>query len=49
MIRMDEADPYTFKSDVYSFGIVLYELICRSLPYPHVRDKEQVGVVIVHI
>nr|WEL12726.1 B-Raf proto-oncogene serine/threonine-protein kinase [Halisarca dujardinii] len=42
VIRMDEINPYTSKSDVYSFGIVIYELICQELPYPQIRDRDQI-------
>lgn len=42
VIRMQEANPYTFQSDVYAFGIVLYELITGLLPYSHINNKDQV-------
>jgi B-Raf proto-oncogene serine/threonine-protein kinase len=42
VIRMDDSDPYTTKSDVYSFGIVIYELICQELPFPHIRERDQI-------
>ncbi len=44
VIRMQEADPYTFYCDVYSFGVVIYELITGQLPYPHVQERDQVYI-----
>ena len=40
---MQDPNPYTFKSDVYAFGVVLYELICQELPYPAIKERDQVG------
>lgn len=42
VIRMDEANPYSFQSDVYSFGVVLYELLNEQLPYTHISNKDQI-------
>ena len=40
---MQDPNPYTFKSDVYAFGVVIYELICQELPYPNIKERDQVG------
>ncbi|XP_065903705.1 serine/threonine-protein kinase A-Raf-like [Dysidea avara] len=42
IIRMQDPNPYTFKSDVYAFGVVIYELICQELPYPAIKERDQI-------
>ena len=41
IITMKVANPYTEFSDVYAFGIIVFELITCSLPYPDVRNRDQ--------
>lgn len=45
IVRMQDANPYSFQSDVYAYGIVLYELITRSLPYSNINNRDQVGTI----
>ena len=33
VIRMKDADSFTFKSDIYAYGIVLFEIFSQELPY----------------
>lgn len=42
VIRMQDSSPYSFQSDVYAYGVVLYELTTGSLPYGHVRSRDQI-------
>ncbi|XP_038237761.1 serine/threonine-protein kinase A-Raf [Dermochelys coriacea] len=42
VIRMQDSRPYSFQSDVYAYGVVLYELSTGSLPYGHVRSRDQI-------
>ena len=42
---MQDSTPYTTKSDVYAFGIVVYELVTQTLPYQHIKNRDQVGAV----
>ncbi|CAM5173677.1 unnamed protein product [Eretmochelys imbricata] len=39
---MQDSRPYSFQSDVYAYGVVLYELSTGSLPYGHVRSRDQI-------
>ena len=48
VIRMKEANPYTFQSDVYAFGIVMYELVTGQLPYQHINNKDQILFMVGH-
>ncbi|XP_065845058.1 serine/threonine-protein kinase A-Raf-like isoform X2 [Oscarella lobularis] len=41
VIRMQDSTPYTTKSDVYAFGIVVYELVTQTLPYQHIKNRDQ--------
>ncbi|KAH1180650.1 hypothetical protein KIL84_001584 [Mauremys mutica] len=41
VIRMQDSSPYSFQSDVYAYGVVLFELTTGSLPYGHVRSRDQ--------
>jgi serine/threonine protein kinase len=38
---MDDPKPYSTKSDVYAFGIVIYELVTQTLPYQHIKNRDQ--------
>ncbi|XP_044844787.1 serine/threonine-protein kinase A-Raf isoform X1 [Mauremys mutica] len=42
VIRMQDSSPYSFQSDVYAYGVVLFELTTGSLPYGHVRSRDQI-------
>uniref|UniRef100_A0A8C3PBW7 non-specific serine/threonine protein kinase n=1 Tax=Chrysemys picta bellii TaxID=8478 RepID=A0A8C3PBW7_CHRPI len=42
VIRMQDSSPYSFQSDVYAYGVVLFELTTNSLPYGHVRSRDQI-------
>ncbi|XP_054162999.1 raf homolog serine/threonine-protein kinase Raf-like isoform X2 [Oppia nitens] len=48
VIRMKEANPYTFQSDVYAFGVVMYELVTGYLPYQHINNKDQILFMVGH-
>ncbi|XP_062520564.1 serine/threonine-protein kinase A-Raf-like [Corticium candelabrum] len=41
VIRMQDPTPYSTKSDVYAFGIVIYELVTQTLPYQHIKNRDQ--------
>lgn len=38
---MQDPTPYSTKSDVYAFGIVIYELVTQTLPYQHIKNRDQ--------
>lgn len=41
IITMKVQDPYSELSDVYAFGIILFELITCTLPFPEIRNRDQ--------
>ena len=43
VIRMKEADSFTFKSDIYAYGIVLFEIFAQQLPYRKTADGDSSG------
>uniref|UniRef100_A0A3P8ZH32 non-specific serine/threonine protein kinase n=1 Tax=Esox lucius TaxID=8010 RepID=A0A3P8ZH32_ESOLU len=42
VIRMQDANPYTFQSDVYGYGVVLFELMSGTLPYSQINNRDQI-------
>jgi len=42
VIRMKDANPFSFQSDVYAFGIVMFELFTQQLPYSNINNKDQI-------
>ncbi|XP_038559096.1 serine/threonine-protein kinase A-Raf [Micropterus salmoides] len=42
VIRMQDANPYTFQSDVYGYGVVLFELMSGTLPYSNINNRDQI-------
>jgi mitogen-activated protein kinase kinase kinase 7 len=32
---------YTEKSDIYSFGIILWQLLTRREPFPHINSRQE--------
>jgi len=45
----EEDDPpplHTIATDVWAFGMTIYELLSYDLPYAHIKDRDQVTLVI---